>query len=77
MRLFLSTFATVFLLSFQQQNVIQHAYLPAILTAYIIAAAQFVMFKAVANGKTIEILYMGTGGALGVAGSMWVHGWMV
>jgi len=73
MILFISTFAAVFLLSFQQQNVVGGHFFYAAITSMLIAAAQFAMFKGVIASDLIGVLYMGTGGAVGVTLSMFVH----
>ncbi len=75
MNLFLSTFATVFLLGFQQQNVTGKHYVLAGITSMLIAFAQYSMISGVAHGGSW--LLMGLGGALGVTASMWSHGRIV
>lgn len=71
MSLFLSTFITVFLLGFQQQNVIGGHYWLAAGTSVAIAAAQYTMISGVASGG--DWWQMGIGGALGVTLSMFLH----
>ena len=73
MLLFISTFFAVFLLAFQQQNVVHGHYKSAAGTAFLIAIAQFAMFKGVIAASWIGVLEMGFGGALGVTASMFVH----
>lgn len=73
MALFITTFFAVFLLAFQQQNVVHRHYKSAALTALLIAAAQFGMFKGVIAADWHGFIAMGLGGALGVTASMYVH----
>ena len=73
MILFISTFFTVFLLAFQQQNVIHGHYAYAAITAVLIAAAQFALFKGVIASDVTGVFWMGAGGALGVTLSMLTH----
>ncbi len=73
MQLFISSFFTVYLLAFQQQNVTHDHYGLAAVTSFAIAAAQFFMIKAVSNGAWHELFLMGIGGALGVTLSMFTH----
>lgn len=73
MILFISTFFAIFLLAFQQQNVIHGHYFYAALTSMLIAAAQFSMFKGVIASDLIGVLFMGAGGACGVTLSMITH----
>jgi hypothetical protein len=71
MSLFLSTFFTVFLLGFQQQNVTHGHYWAAAGTSIAIAGAQYTMIDGVAHGG--NWMLMGIGGACGVTLSMWLH----
>jgi len=71
--LFVSTFAAVFLLSFQQQNVVGGHYALAFITSIGIAIAQFSMFKGVIAADWTGAIMMGLGGACGVMLSMWTH----
>lgn len=73
MTLFLSSFFTVFLLVFQQQNVIHRRYLWASTTSVAITVAQFILIKSVSSGEMTEMLYMSAGGVLGVLSSMYIH----
>lgn len=77
MILFVSAFATVFLLVFQQQNVIYRQYLLATLTSALITATQFVVIKGAADGNLVDMVYMILGGMLGVLTSMKTHEAMV
>ena len=73
MTIFIATFLTVYLLAFQQQNVIHGHYWLAAMTSFVIAAAQFAMIQAVATGQTIDFILMGAGGSMGVTLSMFTH----
>ena len=73
MQLFISSFFTVYLLAFQQQNVTHGNYGLAAVTSFAIATAQFFMIKAVSTGQWHELILMGIGGALGVTLSMLTH----
>ena len=77
MILFLSAFATVFLLVFQQQNVIYRQYSLAVLTSALITITQFAVIKGVADGSLVDMVYMIVGGMLGVLSSMKSHEAMV
>lgn len=73
MQLLASTFALVFLRANQQQNVIGGHYLWAAATSYAIALAEIgVVLGIVAQGIG-AVLYVGTGGALGVIAAMAFH----
>lgn len=71
MDILISTFFTVGLLGFQQQNVTHNHYWLAAITSMAIAAAQYVMITSVANGGSW--ILMGIGGAAGVTSSMVIH----
>ena len=71
MEFFISTFFTVGLLGFQQQNVVHGHYWTAAYTSMAIAAAQYVMITSVAAGGNWVL--MGIGGAAGVTSSMFIH----
>ncbi len=73
MILLLSAFATVFLLVFQQQNVIHRQYALAALTSALITASQFLVIKGIADGDLVDMAYMTVGGILGVLTSMKTH----
>jgi hypothetical protein len=73
MTLLLATFATVFLLGFQQQNVVHGHYALASVTSFLIATAQFAMIRSVSTGEPWEFVLMGGGGAAGVTLSMVAH----
>ena len=73
MTLFISSYLTVFLLVFQQQNVAHRRYLWATTTSVAITVSQFVLIKSVSASNSWEILYMAGGGVLGVLSSMYIH----
>lgn len=73
MTIFIATFLTVYLLAFQQQNVIHGHYWMAAGTSFVIAAAQFAMIQAVASGNAMDFILMGAGGSMGVTLSMFTH----
>ena len=71
MTILISTFFTIFLLAFQQQNVHHEKYLMAAITSVGIAYAQYAMIDSVAHGGSWVL--MGLGGAIGVTSAMWAH----
>jgi len=71
MEILISTFFTVGLLGFQQQNVQHGWYWWAAITSMAIAGAQYVMITSVAHGGSW--ILMGIGGAAGVTASMAIH----
>ena len=73
MILFISTFAMVFLMAFQQQNVIHGNFKAAFAGSFAIAIAQFALYKGVIAADYWGILQMGSGGAFGVTLSMFTH----
>ena len=73
MTLFISAFLTVFLLVFQQQNVSHRRFLWATTTSIAITVSQFVLIKTINTSESWDILYMATGGVLGVISSMVIH----
>jgi hypothetical protein len=73
MILFTATLAMVFLMAFQQQNVIGGHYVPAFFTSYSIAVAQYFLYNAIVVSDYWGILQMGTGGTIGVLSSMYLH----
>lgn len=73
MTLFISSYLTVFLLVFQQQNVVHRRFIWASTTSIAITVSQFVLIKAVAGSGLMDVTYMASGGVLGVLSSMFVH----
>jgi glycopeptide antibiotics resistance protein len=73
MTLFISSFLTVFLLVFQQQNVVHRRFGWASTTSVAITVSQFVLIKAVAGSGLADVVFMASGGVLGVLSSMFFH----
>lgn len=71
--LFLSAFVTVFALVFQQQNVIHRHFPAAIVTSFIICAAQIYLWRTLPGAGASEVIATLMGGPLGVTASMWAH----
>ncbi len=57
----------------QQQNVTGGHYVAASITAYGIALADVLVVLEVVSAGASSILYIGTGGAIGVCLAMWSH----
>jgi len=73
MILFITTFVSVLLLSFQQQNVVHGKYKAAAFTSFLLAFTQYFMINAIVVSGLISVIYMGLGGAIGVTCSMMLH----
>lgn len=73
MLLMLSSFLLVFMRAMQQQNVIHRYYWWAAITSYAIAIGEVAIVYNVAQVGWTAIPWVGTGGALGVTLSMYVH----
>lgn len=71
--LFLSAFATVFLLGIQQQNVSGRHYLAAIVTSLGIGTAQIFLWRLVPEANALEIAATLAGGPCGIVAAMWAH----
>lgn len=71
--IFIATFALVFLRGIQQQNVIHGHYILAALTPYLIACGEVASVLFVVDLGWPAIPYVGTGGALGIVSSMYLH----
>ena len=67
------TFCLVFLRGLQQQNVIHGQYIAAAITPYLIACGEVASVLLVVKTGWTAIPWVGTGGALGITASMWVH----
>jgi len=63
----------VFLRAFQTQNVIHRHYVPAILTSYLMAIGEVAVVLYVVEIGWTAIPWIGTGGAIGVTLSMYIH----
>lgn len=68
-----STAFLVFLRAFQTQNVIHRHYYWSILTSYTMAFAEVAVVLGVVNAGWGSVLWIGTGGAIGVSLSMFTH----
>lgn len=71
--LLLSTLLLVFLRSFQTQNVIHRHYWMAGATSYLMAIGEVAVVLGVVNAGWGAVPWVGTGGAIGVTLSMYVH----
>ena len=71
--LLLATVLLVFLRAFQTQNVIHKHYLSAVGTSYLMAIGEVTLVLMVVEIGWSAIPWIGTGGALGVTLSMYVH----
>lgn len=71
--LFLSAFATVFLLGIQRQNVHGRHYLAAIVTSFGIGTAQIFLWRLVPQAGALEIAATLAGGPCGIVAAMWAH----
>jgi hypothetical protein len=78
--LFLSAFATVFLLGFQQMNVSGRHYVAAVVTSFGIGIAQIFLWRLVPSASVSEIAATLCGGPVGIVCAMWAHpkiaGWL-
>lgn len=73
MIILIATFALVFLRGVQQQNVIHGNYKFAMMTSYLIAVADVMVVLGIVDHGVGSILFMGTGGAIGVVSAMIFH----
>ena len=71
--LFLSAFATVFLLGIQQKNVHGEHYLAAIITSIGIGTAQIFLWRLVPDADAGQIAATMCGGPLGIVSAMYLH----
>lgn len=71
--LFLSAFATVFLLVFQQQNVIHRHRVMGSLTSLLIGAAQLTLWRTVPEASVVQLAAALLGGPVGFNAALWVH----
>lgn len=71
--LFLSAFATVFLLGIQQQNVTGRHYIAAMITSIGIGSAQVFLWRLVPSANVSEIVATLLGGPVGIVAAMWLH----
>jgi len=63
----------IFLVGFQQQNNIHGHYILAACQSFLIAGAQFALYKGVMAADLWGVLEMGAGGAIGITLSMYLH----
>lgn len=73
MIVFLGTFATVFALGFQSQNVNQGHYKAAMLTSFAIGAGNLLILRMVPEGDALAMAAYLCAGPLAIVTSMWVH----
>jgi len=73
MMLFLSTLVGVFLLGFQNQNVVGGHYWLAAIGSACIALTQFLIYNGAVGGDAWSVLEMALGGSIGITSSMYVH----
>lgn len=71
--LLLSTMLLVFLRAFQTQNVIHRHYWMAGATSYLMAVGEVAVVLGVVDTGWAAVPWVGTGGAVGVVASMYVH----
>lgn len=71
--IFLATLLLVFMRGIQQQNVIHRNYKLAFVTPYLIACGEVASVLLVVSTGWQAIPFVGTGGAVGIVLSMYVH----
>lgn len=71
--LFLSAFSTVFLLAYQQQNVIGRHYIAAFVTSFGIGGAQIFLWRLVPDANASQIVATLAGGPVGIVAAMYLH----
>lgn len=71
--LFASAFCTVFLLGFQQKNVLGGHYLAAVITSFGIGTAQIFLWRLVPGASPSEIGATLMGGPVGIVLAMYLH----
>ena len=71
--LFASAFATVFLLVFQQQNVIHRRHGLGTATSVLIGVAQLTLWRYVPEASIIQLGAALAGGPAGFNAALWVH----
>ena len=76
MTLFITTFVMVFLLGFQQKNVMHNHYYLAAITSFCIGTAQYFLTHGIIDMGYEAIIYMGLGGSFGITLSMFLHNMM-
>ena len=71
--LFLSAFGTVFLLVFQQQNVIHRRHGLGTATSVLIGLAQITLWRHVPDASVLQLCAALAGGPIGFNVALWVH----
>lgn len=71
--LFASAFATVFLLVFQQQNVIHRRHGLGTATSVMIGLAQIILWRHVPDASIAQLAAALAGGPFGFNAALWVH----
>lgn len=71
--LFASSFALVFALGFQSQNVNRGHYKAAAITSFVIGGSQMVLFKLAPDADALQTAAYLLGGPIGIVSSMWAH----
>ncbi len=71
--IFASTFALVFALGFQSQNVNNGHYKAEFLTSFAIGMSNLILFKTVPQAGAAEISAYLIAGPLAITASMWAH----
>ena len=74
LNIFIATYVLVFMRGIQQQNVIHGNYKLAFFTPYLIACGEVASVLFVVQTGWSAIPYVGTGGAIGIVSSMYLHG---
>lgn len=72
----IATALLVFLRAMQQQNVIHGHYIMAGATSYLIAGAEIGVVLSIVHMGWAAVLWIGTGGAIGVTSAMIAHRWI-
>lgn len=75
--LFLSAFSAVFLLVFQQQNVIHRARWLGSLTSLAIGTSQVILWRLVPDASLGQIIAVLAGGPVGYNAALSAHPWVV
>lgn len=71
--MFVAAFFSVFLLGLQSKNVQASRIVAAVYTSIGISISQFIFIKYSASGSLLAMLCMTTGGAMGVASSIYIY----
>ena len=71
--MFASTYLSVFLLGYQQQNVIGRHYVAAFVTSFGIGLAQIFLWRHAPTAAYDELFFALIGGPLGIISAMYLH----